>query len=355
MKRALALAARGRYTTHPNPNVGCVIVSDDQVVAEAWHRRAGEPHAEALALAAAGARARGATIYLTLEPCSHRGRTPPCVDAVIAAAPARVVVAMQDPNPVVDGSGIDAMRGAGIDVEAGLCGGRAEALNRGFVSRMRRGRPWVISKIAASIDGRTALANGESKWISSAESRADVQQLRAGCGAILTGIGTVLADDPSLNVRLEECERQPLRVICDTRLRVAPTARTLCVDGAVLIATASHDDYRREALAAAGAAFLDVAERDGHLDLHQVLGQLGQREVNDVLVEAGAGLNGALAAAGLIDELVVYYAPSLLGSDGRGMFHLPQVASMSDKVECSFAESVRVGPDLRVRLRLADT
>ncbi len=355
MVRALALAARGLYTTHPNPRVGCVIVNGDQVVAEGWHRRAGEPHAEALALAEAGARARGATIYLTLEPCSHRGRTEPCVDAVIAAGPARVIVAMRDPNPLVDGNGIGTMRDAGIQVEVGLCGERAEALNRGFVSRMRRGRPWVVSKIAASVDGRTALASGESKWISSAESRTDVQRLRAGCSAILTGIGTVLADDPSLNVRLEGCERQPLRVICDTRLRIAPTARTLGVDGSVLIATASRDSDRRAALALAGAGFLDIAERGGHLDLRQLLEQLAQREVNEVLVEAGAHLNGALAAAGLLDELVVYYAPSLLGSDGRGMFHLPQVASMSDKVECSFLESVRVGPDLRVRLLFADT
>ena len=355
MARALALAARGQNTTHPNPRVGCVIVRGDQVVGEGWHRRAGEPHAEVLALAEAGEAARGATIYLTLEPCSHSGRTPPCVDAVVAAAPARVVVAMLDPNPVVDGNAAGTLRKAGIEVAVGLYGDRAEALNRGFVSRMRRGRPWVISKIAASVDGRTAVASGESKWISSAESRADVQQLRAGCSAIVTGIGTVLADDPSLNVRLENCERQPLRVICDTRLRTAPGAQTLGLDGDVVIATASNDGARRAALAAAGAGFMDVAEQGGHLDLRQLLELLAQREVNEVLVEAGPILNGALVAAGLTDELVIYYAPSLLGGDGRAMFQLPQVVTMADKVECSFSECTRVGPDLKVRLLLADT
>ncbi len=353
MLRALELASRGMETTHPNPRVGCVIVGGGMVIAEGWHRRAGDPHAEALALARAGEHARGSTVYLTLEPCSHSGRTPPCVDALVRASPARVVVAMQDPNPQVNGRGIDRLREAGIEVGVGLCAARAAALNRGFISRMQRGRPWVISKIAASVDGRIALGSGESKWITSAESREDVQQLRAGCSAVLTGIGTVLADDPSLNVRLRGASRQPLRVICDTHLRMPRSSRTLGLEGEVLIATASRDPALRAPLLASGAGFLDIGERDGRLDLAEVMNRLAEREVNEVLVEAGPVLNGALIDSRLVDELVVYFAPSLIGSDGRGMFDLAGVAVMSDKVECSFIDCTRVGPDMRLRLSLA--
>ncbi len=350
MARALALAERGLASTHPNPRVGCVIVNRGEVVAEGWHRRAGEPHAEALALAEAGGAARGATIYLTLEPCSHHGRTPPCVERVIEARPARVVVSMRDPNPAVDGRGIERLRAAGIEVDIGLLADHAAALNRGFISRMRRGRPWVVSKVAASIDGRTAVASGESKWITSAEARADVQRLRTVCSAVLTGIGTVLADDPSLNVRQGEAARQPVRVICDTALRTPPDARTLGLDGDVYIATANDAVDARQALAAAGAHFLDVGRRDGRLDLDTLMRQLAGLEINDVLVEAGPVLNGALVESGLIDEMIVYLAPSLLGSDGRGMFRLPSIASLADRVEWTFVETTRVGPDLRVRL-----
>ncbi len=353
MLRALELASRGLMTTHPNPRVGCVIVGGGEVIAEGWHRRAGDPHAEALALGQAGGRARGSTVYLTLEPCSHSGRTPPCVEALVRAAPARVVVAMQDPNPQVNGRGIDRLREAGIEVSVGLCAARAAALNRGFVSRMRRGRPWVISKIAASVDGRIALGSGVSKWITSTQSREDVQQLRACCSAVLTGIGTVLADDPSLNVRLDEASRQPLRVICDTRLRMPRSSRTLGLEGEVLIATASRDAALRAPLVASGAKFLDIGERGGRLDLAEVMNRLAEREVNEVLVEAGPVLNGALIDSRLIDELVVYFAPSLIGSDGRGMFDLAGVVTMSDKVECSFIDCTRVGPDMRLRLLLA--
>ncbi len=357
MARALRLARRGLYTTDPNPRVGCVLVDGGRVVGEGWHARAGEPHAEVHALRAAGERARGATAYVTLEPCSHHGRTPPCADALAEAGVARVVAAMTDPNPLVAGEGLERLRAVGIEVESGVLQAQAEALNPGFVSRMRRGRPWLRCKLAMSLDGRTAMASGESRWITGAAARADVQRLRARSSAILTGIGTVLADDPSLNVRLSadalygvEPVRQPLRVVLDTRLQMPASARLLGLEGETLVLTANQDVAARAALEAAGAEVVQVAARDGRLDLRAVLALLAQREINEVLVESGPTLAGALLGAGLIDELVVYMAPHVMGDAARGLFRLPGLDRMADRIALEWADVRRVGTDLRLTL-----
>ncbi len=320
MARAIRLAARGVYTTHPNPNVGCVLVNDGAVVGEGWHRQAGGPHAEVFALQQAGERARGATVYVTLEPCSHHGRTPPCVGALVAAGVGRVMVAMQDPNPRVAGRGMQGLRDAGIAVQAGLLEDQARALNPGFISRMQRGRPWVRVKLAASLDGRTAMASGESKWISGAAARQDVQRLRARSSAILTGIGTVLADDPALNVRLDvqqlcgvEPLRQPLRVVLDPELDMPAQAQMLSLPGQTLIFTSVSDPRRYAGLQQNGAEIALVAGARGQLDLSAVLEQLAAREINEVLLECGPTLAGAFLQAGLVDELIVYLAPHLMG------------------------------------------
>ena len=357
MARALQLARRGLYSTDPNPRVGCVLVRDGELVAEGWHARAGEPHAEIHALRAAGERARGATAYVTLEPCSHHGRTPPCADALIEAGVARVVAAMPDPNPLVAGEGLERLRAAGIEVASGVLQAQAEALNPGFVSRMRRGRPWLRCKLAMSLDGRTAMASGESRWITGAAARADVQRLRARSSAILTGIGTALADDPSLNVRLAAGElygvapvRQPLRVVLDSGLRLPPTARMLGLAGDTLVLTANQDAAARAALEAAGAEVGYVSATDGSLDLHAVLALLAQREINEVLVESGPTLAGALLDAGLIDELVVYMAPHVMGDAARGLFHLPGLERMEDRIGLELVDLRRVGTDVRMTL-----
>jgi len=346
MARALQLAAQGLNTTSPNPRVGCVLVKGDEVVGEGWHRRAGEPHAEVHALRAAGEKARGATAYVTLEPCSHHGRTPPCADALIAAGVARVVCAMQDPNPQVAGQGIARVRAAGIEVECGLMEAAAHELNVGFVSRMTRGSPWVRSKIAASLDGRTALANGVSQWITGAAARQDVQHLRARSCAVLTGIGTVLADDPQLNVRIAT-ERQPLRVVLDSTLRMPPAARML-QSGSVLVCTASQDAGKRAALQQRGAEVLLLADASGRVDLQAVMRELARRGINEVLVEAGRELNGALLQAGLGDELVLYLAPQLLGDAARGMADLGELLRLEQRVELAWRDVRRVGEDLRI-------
>ncbi|MHB1117685.1 bifunctional diaminohydroxyphosphoribosylaminopyrimidine deaminase/5-amino-6-(5-phosphoribosylamino)uracil reductase RibD [Sideroxydans sp.] len=346
MARALQLAAQGLNTTSPNPRVGCVLVKGDEVVGEGWHRRAGEPHAEVHALRAAGEKARGATAYVTLEPCSHHGRTPPCADALIAAGVARVVCAMQDPNPQVAGQGIARVRAAGIEVECGLMEAAAHELNVGFVSRMTRGSPWVRSKIAASLDGRTALANGVSQWITGAAARQDVQHLRSRSCAVLTGIGTVLADDPQLNVRIAT-ERQPLRVVLDSTLRMPPAARML-QSGSVLVCTASQDAGKRAALQQRGAEVLLLADASGRVDLQAVMRELARRGINEVLVEAGRELNGALLQAGLVDELVLYLAPQLLGDAARGMADLGELLRLEQRVELAWRDVRRVGEDLRI-------
>lgn len=346
MARALQLAGRGMNTTSPNPRVGCVLVKAGAVIGEGWHERAGEPHAEVHALRAAGKKARGATAYVTLEPCSHHGRTPPCADALIAAGVARMVCAMQDPNPLVAGQGIARLRAAGIAVECGLMEQAARELNIGFVSRMTRGLPFVRSKIAASLDGRTALANGVSQWITGAAARQDVQRWRARSCAVLTGIGTVLADDPQLNVRIAT-ERQPLRVVLDSSLRMPAAARML-QDGKVLICTASQDEAKRAALEARGAEVLVLADEAGRVDLFAVMRELARRGSNEVLVEAGRTLNGALLRAGLVDELLLYLAPQLLGDAARGMADLGELLRLEQRVDLVWREVRRVGEDLRI-------
>lgn len=353
MTRALALARRGLYTTHPNPRVGCVLVRDGEIVGEGWHLLAGGPHAEIEALRMAGGKARGADCYITLEPCCHHGRTPPCSEALVRAGIRRVVVAMIDPNPRVAGQGLAQLRAAGIETVCGILEKEARALNRGFCRRMQSGRPWVTAKLAASLDGRTALASGESRWITSEAARRDVHALRAASSAILTGIGTVLLDDPALTARLDSGEEmlQPLRVVVDSKLRMPPAARMLGLPGRTLIATVAEDADRRAGLERSGAEVLvlppDVA---GRVDLAALLEALGRREVNEVLVEAGPVLNGALVENRLVDEWVVYLAPSLLGDAGRGLFHLPGIQTMADRIELEFQEIRRIGPDLRIRL-----
>lgn len=347
MARALELARQGLFTTDPNPRVGCVIVKDGQAVGEGFHARAGEPHAEIHALRAAGEQAHGATVYLTLEPCCHHGKTPPCSEALIAAGVGCVIAAMTDPNPRVAGQGFAALNAAGIETASGLMQAEAEAINPGYIQRMQTGRPYVRLKLAASLDGRTAVASGESKWITGEAARTDVQRLRARSSAILTGIGTVLADDPSLNVRALDIGRQPLRVVLDSQLRMPPQAKMLLLPGSTLIVTAANDAVRAEKLLATGAEVLQLG-MDGRVDLNALLAALVSREVNEVLVEAGATLSGAFLEAGLVDELVLYYAPVLLGDKGRGMFRLDGIAKMADRVSLEIKDIRTVGRDWRV-------
>jgi diaminohydroxyphosphoribosylaminopyrimidine deaminase / 5-amino-6-(5-phosphoribosylamino)uracil reductase len=361
MARALQLAERGLYTTDPNPRVGCVIVKNEQIVGAGWHYRAGLPHAEKMALAAAGEAARGATAYVTLEPCCHHGRTPPCSDALIAAGVSRVVSAMQDPNPQVAGKGLAQLRAAGIVVENGLLENAARALNPGFISRMSRGRPFVRCKLAMSLDGRTAMASGESRWISSAASRRDVHRLRARSSAILTGIATVLADDPAMSVRLDAAElpgvespadiRQPLRVIVDSALRTPAAARIVQPQQSrkTLIFTTSRDASRREALQQAGAEIV-VQEDGANVSLPLLCRQLAARQVNELLIEAGATLAGAALQAGIIDELVIYVAPHIMGDAARGLFKLPGLSGMSQRIPLRVEDLRQVGADIRITL-----
>ncbi|MBL8201785.1 MAG: bifunctional diaminohydroxyphosphoribosylaminopyrimidine deaminase/5-amino-6-(5-phosphoribosylamino)uracil reductase RibD [Chromatiales bacterium] len=353
MARALQLAARGLNTTHPNPRVGCVIADGEAVVAEGWHRRAGGPHAEADALAKAGDAARGATAYVTLEPCCHTGRTPPCTAALIAAGVGRVVFGASDPNPRVNGGGEQALRAAGIEVSGGLLAAESERLNAGFMLRMRRGWPLVRSKIAATLDGRTALADGRSQWLTGEAARADVQRWRARSAAILTGIGTVLADDPAMTVREagQALPVQPLRVVLDSGYRTPPTARILHRPGDVLLfgaAAGPAADARRHALASQGALVEAAANDAGRVDLMAVVRRLGELEINEVWVESGPVLNGALLAAGLIDELVVYQAASVLGASARGMFDAAPPADLAARPRFRLQEVRQVGDDLRL-------
>ena len=353
MARALELAARGLYSADPNPRVGCVIVRAGDVVGEGWHVRAGEPHAEIHALRAAGERARGATLYVTLEPCSHFGRTPPCADAIIAAGIARVVYAAGDPHPAVNGGGAARLAGAGVEVENGCLASAAEQLNPGFLSRFRRGRPWVRVKLAASLDGRTGLANGRSQWLTGSAARADVQRLRARSSAILTGAATIRYDDPLLNVRDDSLDlrgRAPLRVVLDPGLTVAPAARLFSAPGPVLLLTASVDAALRVALEAAGAEVERLEGEKGTYDLAAVLGALVRREVNELLVETGPRLAGAFIAAGLVDEFVLYLAPHLLGHTAAPLAMLPMLDDLGDRLEFRYADVRQVGEDLRLTL-----
>ncbi|MEW5756668.1 MAG: bifunctional diaminohydroxyphosphoribosylaminopyrimidine deaminase/5-amino-6-(5-phosphoribosylamino)uracil reductase RibD [Pseudomonadota bacterium] len=358
MAQALRLAGSSLYSPHPNPRVGCVLVREGEIVGSGWHAYAGGPHAEVYALEEAGERAAGATAYVTLEPCSHHGRTPPCADALIKSGIARVVAAMQDPNPKVAGRGLARLQAAGIAVDSGLMQSDAEALNRGFIKRMRTGLPWVRCKLAMSLDGRTAMASGESQWITGRDARRDVQRLRMGCAAVLTGIGTVLQDDPSLTVRAAEFEleaprwpqqaRQPTRVILDPDLKTPPQAKLLQQDGLTLIFTATTNETSARPLREAGAQIIEVPATGSGLDLPAVVRELGQREINEVLVEAGATLSGALHAAGLIDELIIYLAPVLLGDGARGLLHLPGLDTMAQRSALQIADIRKIGADWRI-------
>ena len=351
MAEALRLAARGLYSTDPNPRVGSVVVKDGAIIGRGFHRKAGEPHAEVLALREAGSAATGAMVYITLEPCAHHGRTPPCADAIVAAKPARVIAAMTDPNPKVAGRGFEIVKRAGITVASGLMEAQARALNPGFISRMSRGRPWVRSKLAMSLDGRTALADGSSKWISGEAAREDVQHWRARSSAVLTGIGTVLKDDPSLNVRMAGEWRQPARVVVDTYLKMPAHAKLLQLPGETYIATTIGDELPQEHLRKAGAKILTLPAKGGQVDLRALLERLAGLECNEVLVEAGPKLNGALLAAGLADELILYMAPHLLGDNAQGLFHLPPLVAMQERRELEITDLRRVGNDVRIILR----
>jgi diaminohydroxyphosphoribosylaminopyrimidine deaminase/5-amino-6-(5-phosphoribosylamino)uracil reductase len=350
MAHALRLAERGLYTTTPNPRVGCVIVKDGRIVGEGWHERAGGPHAEVVALTAGGANAQGATAYVSLEPCSHHGRTPPCADALIAAKVARVVAAMQDPNPQVAGSGLRKLREAGIAAEAGILETEARELNIGFVSRMTRGRPWMRVKIAASLDGKTALKNKISRWITGADARRDGHRWRARSCAVMTGIGTLSDDDPRLTVRDVETPRQPLRIVVDSRLRVTPEAKIL-EGGGVLVATATRDEDKNRALARKGAEIVVLPNAEHKVDLLDLAKFLAGRGINEVLVEAGINLNSALLRAGVVDELLIYFAPHMLGDAARGMFDLGELTEMNKRLQLNIQETRMIGPDLRILAR----
>ncbi|MDX7991134.1 bifunctional diaminohydroxyphosphoribosylaminopyrimidine deaminase/5-amino-6-(5-phosphoribosylamino)uracil reductase RibD [Xenorhabdus littoralis] len=359
MSRALELANQGRFTTSPNPNVGCVIVKDDQIVGEGFHLRAGEPHAEVHALRMAGEKARGATAYVTLEPCSHHGKTPPCADALIAAGLSRVVVSMQDPNPQVAGRGLYKLQQAGIAVEHGLMMAQAESLNKGFLKRMRTGFPYLQLKLGASLDGRTALASGESKWITSPEARQDVQSLRAKCSAILSSGSTVLADDPSLTVRWNELDtetqavypqellRQPIRIITDSQNRITPEHQVIQQAGQCWLARTNKNEQQWPDNV---EQILLPVHGDG-VDLVLLMMQLGKRQINSVWAECGPTLAGALLSLGLVDELILYIAPKILGNNARGLFAIPELQKLSDAPEFTLFDVQQIGPDVRLRLR----
>jgi len=356
MARALRLAARGMATADPNPRVGCVVVRDGHVVGEGWHQLAGEAHAEIYALESAGEQARGATVYVTLEPCSHYGRTPPCVDALIAAGVARVIAASEDPNPRVGGGGMAALEAAGVQVASGLLAEEAEALNPGFLKRMRTGLPYVRCKLAMSLDGRTAMASGESRWITGESSRRDVHAWRARSSAVLTGVGTVLADDPALTVRnVEEPpggHRQPERIVFDSRLRTPPGAALLRQAGRTTIVYTVPDTAREMALEAAGAQLSrGVPGPTQRVDPALALAVLGGREINEVLIEAGPTLSGIMLQAGLVDELILYMAPHLMGHEGNPLLHLPELSRMTDRLGVSVREYRQFGDDLRIIAR----
>lgn len=358
MSRALELARLGRFTTSPNPNVGCVIVLNDQIVGEGFHLRAGEPHAEVHALRMAGEKAQGATAYVTLEPCSHHGRTPPCADALINAGVKRVVAAMQDPNPEVAGRGLFRLQQAGIEVEHGLMMAEAERVNRGFFKRMRTGFPYLQLKLAASLDGKTAMASGESQWITSEASRKDVQQFRAESPAILSTSATVIADNPELNVRWAELDstirqgypekdlRQPLRIILDGHNRITPDLRLFSLPGDILLVRTEKGNEPWPD----NVEQMVIPAHNGGIDLVVLMMQLGRRQINTIWTEAGPTIAGALLQAGLVDELVLYMAPKLLGDEARGLCKLPGLNSLSQAPEFKLADVQQIGGDLRLRL-----
>jgi diaminohydroxyphosphoribosylaminopyrimidine deaminase/5-amino-6-(5-phosphoribosylamino)uracil reductase len=352
MALALEWAAKGMYITTPNPRIGCVIVRDGAVIGAGHTQPAGQAHAEVQALRDAAARGndvRGATAYVTLEPCSHHGRTPPCSDTLVAAGLARVVAAMVDPNPLVAGRGLAQLEAAGIDVASGVLADAAYELNIGFFSRMRRGRPWVRMKSAASLDGMTALHSGESQWITGPDARADGHAWRARACAILTGIGTVKADDPQLNVRGIDTPRQPRRIVVDSKLDISLDARVLAGGGTWVVAAVPHPE-KEAALRAAGHDVIMLPNANGKVDLSALMTELGRREINELHVEAGSRLNASMVREGCVDELLVYLAPSLIGA-GQGMFALPPLDRLDDKIQLRFHEVGQVGADLRILAR----
>jgi diaminohydroxyphosphoribosylaminopyrimidine deaminase/5-amino-6-(5-phosphoribosylamino)uracil reductase len=352
MAQAIRLAQRGIYSCHPNPRVGCVLVKDGNVIGRGWHIKAGEGHAEINALADAGDNAHGATAYVSLEPCSHHGKTPPCVDALVDAGIVEVVAAGDDPNPKVAGAGFAALRDAGIKVRSGLLQNVAEKLNEGFFSRIKQARPFVRLKVASSLDGRTAMSSGESQWITGEAARADVQRLRAASGAVMVGAATVLADDPALTVRDAQIENeglQPHRVIVDSHLRTPPGSRMFKEQGDTTIFCVSDDN--RAALEAAGSKVIVVPAKDGKTDLSAVLKILAEQRINDLLVEAGPVLAGSLLDAGLVDELVIYQAPHIMGSNTRGMFSTPEWSELGQRMPLNVVDTRQVGEDMRITAR----
>jgi len=358
MARAIKLAHKGRYTCHPNPRVGCILVQKGEIVGEGFHQRAGEPHAEPIALSAAGARTQGATAYVTLEPCSHHGRTPPCADALIKAGVSRVVVAMEDPNPLVAGSGLNRLKQAGIQVHTGLLESEARALNPGFIKRMTHGLPFVRCKLAMSLDGRTAMACGESKWITSEAARRDVHRMRALSSAVMTGVDTVIADDASLNVRLSAAELDsiesvsdlpsPRRVVLDSRLRMPLQSKMLLLPGRTTILSLDGECERRNALESAGAEVVSMPEHNGRIELRAAMKYLAKQGINEILLETGPRLAGSMLQAGLVDELLIYMAPHLMGSGGKALFDLPDLVQMQDRIDLEISDIRAVGRDWRI-------
>jgi diaminohydroxyphosphoribosylaminopyrimidine deaminase/5-amino-6-(5-phosphoribosylamino)uracil reductase len=352
MARALRLAERGAYGAHPNPMVGCVLVRNGDVVGEGWHELAGEAHAEVNAIEAAGENAQGATAYVTLEPCAHHGKTPPCIDALIGAGVSEVCIAMQDPFPEVSGRGVTALHDAGIGVRVGLMQSAAEQLNAGFLRRLSRGRPFVRMKIACSLDGCIAMADGQSQWITGPDARADVQRMRARSGAIMTGIGTVLADDPSLTVRdpgLNTVGRQPLRAVLDSHLRMPLSAGMLALPGQTLLYCTANDGH--QSLEEAGAEIIQVDAVAEQVSVAAVLADLATRGTNNVLVEAGPVLAGSMIADKLVDELVIFQAPHIMGSQTMGMLNTPAWTQLTDRQEFNLIDQRRVGSDTRITMR----
>ena len=347
MSQALQLAERGLYSTSPNPRVGCLIVSDGIIVGSGWHVHTGQPHAEINALNVAGEAAQGATVYLTLEPCSHYGRTHPCAEALIRAKVAKVIIAMQDPNPLVAGKGTSLLKQSGINVLVGLMGEWAKDLNVGFVSRMTNNRPWVRMKIAASLDGKTALNNGVSQWITGEAARHDGHRLRARSCAVLTGIGTVLEDDPQLSVRFIETPRQPLRIIIDSRLKIPTTARVLRGEGELIFTTTDNKE-RISALKEVGARPIILPNEKGKIDLAGLMQILADFEINELLVEAGNRLSSAFIREGLVNELIIYLAPHLIGNRAMGMLQLPELTDLSEKYNLKIKDLRMVGEDIRI-------
>jgi diaminohydroxyphosphoribosylaminopyrimidine deaminase/5-amino-6-(5-phosphoribosylamino)uracil reductase len=344
MARALGLAEKGLYTTTPNPRVGCVLTKDAAIVGEGWHEKAGGPHAEVVAIGEAGARAAGATLYVNLEPCNHHGRTPPCVDLIQKNKISRVVAAMLDPNPRAAHGG-EALIAAGIQFEHGLMEEEARELNIGFISRMTRGRPWVRMKIAATLDGRTALANGVSQWITGAEARKDGHHWRARACAVLTGLGTVKADDPRLTVRDVETPRQPLRVVVDSRLEIADTAKIF--EGGNVLVVCGVQKQRK-----LNAEVLPLPNQQGKVDLPKLLEELARRGINELHIEAGTRLNGSLLREGCVDEFLIYLNPSFLGDSAQGMFELPGFESLDARPKTRITSVERIGGDIRILARL---